>query len=777
MKYFLIFTLLLSFNIFSQDEMGVGNDIQQSESKSVEFSKRDKILWNFKLKLSNLITSSPTGVFNTDEIRDYIKELNQIEEDLSRWSEEVEAEQSKLKSLGVLLDQNKKIQKEIIKVEKKDANKVKEVKNLIREIGKDESSVKKLIKKIQAHKKNISLFKEDKKRWEKYLFSVIKKDVGSSLYDWRINNFFFSPIKETSKTFGEVAKTLGKEFKGFDENYFKNNIGKLIFISIALTLAAIGLLFLMDLVNNRYKGVFFKETPVIGEIFSKIYQDRILLILFGYFFFWFQIQFSLIENAGLFFYTVFLWPFSTYLWIRLSPIILNLIKQRDETLRINPAFFSIFFLIYLLNAGINFTSEPLFFLSSVLSIFIGRYLVDLVYKFIKENKKNCSLAIRLSSYLVILLSSLVMLSSVIGLLGFQKLALGIQQVLFSNFISFFLVIFVYQMLISPLKQLEEKKVVVIGAFKFGEELAYFFKSLLNTATLFIFVHLVLSAWSENILLFSSLWETPIFSVGEFRLTLIQPVKLVFSYYFFRGIYLLAVSSIDVFWLTYFDISPRYSTNIKTIVRYGFILVFLSVALGILGFTYKNIVIFASALGVGIGFGLQNIVNNFISGIILLFERPIRLGDMVEINEEFCRVTHIGIRSTIVESIDNSSIIIPNSEILSNKLINWTLNNNLIALNCSVGVAYGTETEKVQEVLERVLSQVESVLSNPEPKIWFEEFADSSLNFKLKFWVNEPLKQYQIKSDVMHLINQELANAGITIPFPQRDVHIFEQKRS
>ena len=89
--------------------------------------------------------------------------------------------------------------------------------------------------------------------------------------------------------------------------------------------------------------------------------------------------------------------------------------------------------------------------------------------------------------------------------------------------------------------------------------------------------------------------------------------------------------------------------------------------------------------------------------------------MVEINEEFCRVTHIGIRSTIVESIDNSSIIIPNSEILSNKLINWTLNNNLIALNCSVGVAYGTETEKVQEVLERVLSQVESVLSNPEPK--------------------------------------------------------------
>ena len=776
MRLFTLVLLFFSFICFSQDEMGVGNDIQQSENKAAEFAKRDKVLWNFKLKLSNLITSSPNGVFNKEEIKDYIKELNEIEDDLVRWSKEVDLEDGKLKSLGVLLDQNKKIQKEIIQVEKKDQKKVKEVRKLIKEIGKDETSVRKLIRKIKAHKKNISLFKEDKKRWEKYLFSVIKKDVGTSLYEWRINNFFFSPLSEMAKTSGEIGKTLSENFNSFDENYFKNNIGKLVFISIALALAAIGLLFLMDLVHNRYRGVFFKDTPVIGEIFSKFYQDRIILILFGYFFFWFQIQFSLVEEAILFFYLVIVWPFSSYLWVRLSPIILNLIKKDEETKSINPAFFSVFFLIYLANAGINFSSEPLFFLSSIFSIFIGRYLVELVFKFIQENKKSCSLAIRLSSYLVILLSSLVMVSSVIGLLGFQKLALGIQQVLFSNFLSFFVVIFIYQMLISPLKSLGEKKVLTIGAFKFGEELIYFFKSLINTATLFVFVHLVLSAWSENILLFSSLWDTSIFSVGEFNLTLIQPVKLIFSYYIFRGVYLLALSSIDVFWLTYFDISPRYSTNIKTIVRYGFILVFLSVSLGILGFTYKNIVIFASALGVGIGFGLQNIVNNFISGIILLFERPIRLGDLVEINNDFCRVTHIGIRSTVVESIDNSSIIIPNSEILSNKLINWTLNNNVIAINCSVGVAYGTDTEKVTEVLKGVLEEVNSVLKYPEAKIWFEEFADSSLNFKLKFWINEPIKQFQIKSDVMHLINEKLAQSNITIPFPQRDVHLFEEKK-
>ena len=171
-----------------------------------------------------------------------------------------------------------------------------------------------------------------------------------------------------------------------------------------------------------------------------------------------------------------------------------------------------------------------------------------------------------------------------------------------------------------MKTLELKGTVALGGFKFDSELFYYLKSLINTSTVFMFVHLVLVAWSENILVFNSIWDYSVFTFGEYNLTLIQPVKLVFTYYLFRGLYLFSVASIDAFWLDYFEISKRYSTNIKTIVRYGFILIFLSVALGVLGFTYKNIVIFASALGVGIGFGLQNIVNNFISGIILLFER-------------------------------------------------------------------------------------------------------------------------------------------------------------
>ena len=775
MKYLSLFFFLFSSYAVAQNERGVGNDIQQSIELSNEFDRRDEVLWSFKLKLSNLITSSPNGVFNKDEIKDYIKELREVEENLQKWGQEIIVEREKLKSLGVLLDQNKKIQREIIQLEKKDKEEVKKAKIIIKEIGEDETKVKKLIRKLNAHKKNISSFQDDRKRWEKYLFSVIKKDVGSSLYDWKINEFFFSPVAEIKSTLNELFDTIKREFSQFDNNYFKNQIGKLIFISIALALLAVGLLFLVDFFHDRYNGNLFGDSPVVNEIFKVFYRDRIILLLFSYLYSWLQIQFNIGKDPGVFTYISVLWPLMTYLWIRVSPIILKIVKLDNESEKINPVFFSLFFLFYLANAGMNYSSELLFLLSSILAIYLGRYVTKIVWKFVVEKKAEFSTAVKLSSYLVILLSSLIMVSSLIGILGFHRLGVGIQGVLFSNVLSFFGVIFIYQLLLSSVKTLELKGTVALGGFKFDSELFYYLKSLINTSTVFMFVHLVLVAWSENILVFNSIWDYSIFTFGEYNLTLIQPVKLIFTYYLFRGLYLFSVASIDAFWLDYFEISKRYSTNIKTIVRYGFILIFLSVALGVLGFTYKNIVIFASALGVGIGFGLQNIVNNFISGIILLFERPIRLGDMVEISGTFCKVTHIGIRSTIVESIDNSNIIIPNSEILSNKLINWTLNNNVVALNCSVGVAYGTDTSKVTAILKELLTEVDYVLNKPEAKVWFEEFADSSLNFKVKFWVKEPLKQFQIKSDIMHLIDQKLKQEGITIPFPQRDVHLFEKK--
>ena len=134
---------------------------------------------------------------------------------------------------------------------------------------------------------------------------------------------------------------------------------------------------------------------------------------------------------------------------------------------------------------------------------------------------------------------------------------------------------------------------------------------------------------------------------------------------------------------------------------------------------------------------------------------------------------IGMRSTIVESIDNSNIIIPNSEILSNKLTNWTLNDNIIGINCEVGVAYGSDTDDVTNILLSCIDGVEEVVHFPKPQVWFEEFGDSSLNFKVKFWLDDPSKRFKVRSRVMHTINQKLKGNNITIPFPQRDVHLVK----
>ena len=202
----------------------------------------------------------------------------------------------------------------------------------------------------------------------------------------------------------------------------------------------------------------------------------------------------------------------------------------------------------------------------------------------------------------------------------------------------------------------------------------------------------------------------------------------------------------------------------------FLIYFLALST-IVGVTYKNLLIFESALGVGIGFGLQNIVNNFLSGIILLFERPIRVGDMIDVDGKLCHVKHLGIRSTVVQTLDNSSVIIPNSDLLSNKVVNWTLNDSDVALKCEVGVAYGTDTQKVSDLLLSSVQASNKVLKFPEPQVWFEEFGDSSLNFVLKVWIDLPEQKYLIKTDLMHEINRLFTENDIKIPFPQRDVNL------
>lgn len=194
-----------------------------------------------------------------------------------------------------------------------------------------------------------------------------------------------------------------------------------------------------------------------------------------------------------------------------------------------------------------------------------------------------------------------------------------------------------------------------------------------------------------------------------------------------------------------------------------------------GIDLSTLSLLAGALGVGIGFGLQNITNNLVSGIIILFENPIKVGDRIEVGDISGDVVNISVRATTVLTNNNISIIVPNSEFISNTVINWSHNDRNIRFDVPVGVSYNENPEKVKKILLQVALENENVLQKPEPSVLFEEFGDSSLNFTLLVWTRTYSdKPRPLISELNFSIFEKFKENGIEIPFPQRDLHIKTQ---
>lgn len=198
-----------------------------------------------------------------------------------------------------------------------------------------------------------------------------------------------------------------------------------------------------------------------------------------------------------------------------------------------------------------------------------------------------------------------------------------------------------------------------------------------------------------------------------------------------------------------------------------------IALTAAGFDMTKLSIIMGALSVGIGFGLQNVVNNFISGLILIYERPVQVGDIIEIGPLTGEIRSIGIRSSNIKTYDGSEVVVPNSNLVSDQLINWTLSDDYRRIEIIVGVAYGTDPNLVIDILTKVAKESPMVVNEPEPRVLFREFGDSSLNFRILFWVLFE-NGLQAKSDISVLIADALAKNKIEIPFPQLDLHVKEK---
>ncbi len=196
-----------------------------------------------------------------------------------------------------------------------------------------------------------------------------------------------------------------------------------------------------------------------------------------------------------------------------------------------------------------------------------------------------------------------------------------------------------------------------------------------------------------------------------------------------------------------------------------------IAVQSIGLNLTSLAVVFGLLSVGIGFGLQNVAANFVSGLIILFERPIKIGDRITIGEVWGDVVNISLRATLVRTVDNITIIVPNSEFISSQVINWSHGDPKVRVHIPVGVAYGSDVPLVTKSLLEVAKNHPEVMDDPPPRVWFTEFGNSSLNFELLAWTLDPKRRPDVLSDLNRGIDEIFRNNEIQIPFPQRDLHI------
>ena len=278
-----------------------------------------------------------------------------------------------------------------------------------------------------------------------------------------------------------------------------------------------------------------------------------------------------------------------------------------------------------------------------------------------------------------------------------------------------------------------------------------------------------TAWAEYVYG----WLThPLFSVGEtgFSAALILKVLLLASFLLWLAGLIRRILTRRLF--PRFQLETGLAYALANIVFYTIVSIGFVVGLQTLGLNLSSLTVLFGALGVGIGFGLQSIAANFVSGLVLLLERPIQVGDRVELGDLHGRVCRIQMRATEILTNDKIAVVVPNSQFITQQVINWSRGGDTVRVHVPVGVAYGSDVENVRDVLMEAARSVPAVLEQPPPKVWFVGFGDSSLDFEVLGWTRELLhSRGEFKSRLNYAIHRSLKEHGIEIPFPQRDLHV------
>jgi len=221
--------------------------------------------------------------------------------------------------------------------------------------------------------------------------------------------------------------------------------------------------------------------------------------------------------------------------------------------------------------------------------------------------------------------------------------------------------------------------------------------------------------------------------------------------------------------TRIDESTQYT--ISVFVKYTLVFLGIVISLRILGFAISTLNVLAGTIGIGIGIGLQEIAKNFISGIILLVEKPVKVGDYIDVDGLPGRVDAVKARGTVVTTFDNISVVIPNSDFITKQVTNWSYNDKIIRCCVPIGVTYGSDVDLVKKSLLEVADTHNKILKKPVPTVYFSDFGDNALKFKLYVWTDDAQNRFLLMSDLHFMIDKIFRERNIVIAFPQRDIHL------
>ncbi len=357
----------------------------------------------------------------------------------------------------------------------------------------------------------------------------------------------------------------------------------------------------------------------------------------------------------------------------------------------------------------------------------------------------------------------VALSGMLNLATIQSLIFGILLFFGYRIFSILILLITYSKSLQRSRMMKENQEVIS-------------KNLSNiTSTAILLYWLILTLASFNV------YDLTYKIVSGFLLTERAIGSVTFSYWSIIVFILVIWASVTISRLIRYFLEQQYQLSSSSVnnkkgayvllLRYFVLVLGFILAVVAAGIPIDKVTIILGALSVGIGFGLQNIVNNLVSGFILALERPIQIGDIVEVSNYMGVVKDIGIRSSTIKTFDGSEVIVPNANFISGEVTNWTLSDKHYRIEILLGVAYGNDSQKVIKVLKKAVEQHDEIMTVPEPMVLFQGFGDSSLNFRILFWCKNRDNWVILRSEVMEKIYRLLKEAKIEIPFPQRDLHI------